>query len=385
MVSDDPADGMAGAVKVPHKLAQALRAAGHQCDVLFSEELGTWPAGGRLRDSVGPWLAWRAVARQWSEHGPYDVIDAASAEGWMIAWARRWGRFPGAAVVARSHGLEHIQYDELLNDHAAGHLRKRWWRRWWYPLIRLSQVTLNIRLADRAILLNCRSRDIVVKRGWQPPQSIDLIPHGVDATRWTSAPVSGAARGAGALFAGAWYSTKGAPYLAQAHRRLIGQGIHLPLTVMGGSPGDPDAINERYVRASFASESQPWLTVLPWETDEDAVFAQYRRHDFLVCPSTAEGFGMVVLEALSQRLPVVCTTAVGASERLRAGAEALIVPPRDSKALADAMARLWHDAALRRLLGDAGHERVREWSWRHAAEATLGTYAAARAAVAGAK
>lgn len=386
LVSDDPADGKAGAVKVPHKLATALRAAGHHCDLLFSDELGTWPQNRRWRETVGPWLAWRAALRQWRTQGPYDVIDAASAEGWLIAWARRWGQFPGAAVVARSHGLEHIFYRELLHDHDAGHLRKPWWRRCWYPLIRLSQVAMNIRLADRTILLNRRARAVVVRHRWTPSQSIAIVPHGVDAARWTAAPASGAERGAGALFVGAWYPMKGAPYLAQAHRRLIRQGIHLPLTIMGGAPGAGDEVNDRYVRASFAAESQPWLTVLRWQTDEDAVFACYRRHDFLVCPSTAEGFGLVVLEALSQRLPVICTTAVGAADRLRPGQDALIVPPRDAKALAGAMSRLWQSADLRRSLGDSGHERMRDCSWRHAADVTLEAYATARvAAAAGAK
>jgi glycosyltransferase involved in cell wall biosynthesis len=385
LVSDDPAEGKAGAVKATHKLAGALTALGHHCDVLFSEELGPWPRRSRPRDLLGPLLAYRAAWRQWRAAGPYDVIDASGAEGWLIAGMRRCGRFPGAAVITRSHGLEHIAYQELLADHASGMACKPWWRRWWYPLARLSQIALGIRLADRVILLNRRGRDLVLRHRWQPGGRIDLNPHGVDAARWRSAPRPDGPRGGGALFVGAWYSAKGVDYLADAHGQLVRAGVLVPLTVLGGAPGHPDAVSERHVRSSFAPESQPWLTVLPWQDDEDAVFALYRHHDFLVCPSTAEGFGIVVIEALSQRLPVLCTSSVGAAERLRSGVDALIVPPRNATALAGAMARLWRDPALRSALGEAGHERSRDWSWRGAAEATLATYAAARVTAAGAK
>ena len=40
---------------------------------------------------------------------------------------------------------------------------------------------------------------------------------------------------------------------------------------------------------------------------EAEVMAAYRTHDVLVWPSTYEGFGMVVIEAMSQRLPVIAT------------------------------------------------------------------------------
>lgn len=388
LISDDPADGGVGAVKATHKLVAALTALGHRCDVLFSEQLGAWPRGHRARQLLGPWLAWRAAVRQWRQAGPYDVIDAASAEAWLIAGSRRWGRkrwFRGAAVVTRSHGLEHIAYQEMLADAAAGLGRKPWWRRLWYPLARLPQVALGLRFADRAILLNPRGRDLVVKQGWQPPHRVHLIAHGVDARRWSAAPPPQAPRGGGALFVGAWYAAKGAAYLAQAHQQLVRAGVPIPLTVVGGAPGYPAPVCERHVRASFASESQPWLTVVPWQSDENAVFEFYRRHDFLVCPSCAEGFGLVVLEALSQRLPVLCTRAVGAAAYLSPGTDALIVAARDSAALAQAMARLWSDPGLRRALAQAGHARVRPMSWRHAAQATLDCYAAARATAAGAK
>jgi hypothetical protein len=48
---------------------------------------------------------------------------------------------------------------------------------------------------------------------------------------------------------------------------------------------------------------------------------------------------------------------------LRRGREGLLVPPREPKAIAGAIARLLRDDELRRAMGEAGHERSLEFSW----------------------
>ncbi len=351
---------------------------GHRCDLLFSSDLGAWPANERLRFALSPLLAQRAVERAWRRSGPYDVVDAVAAEASRLA--RASARIPGAVLIARSHGLEHFYYRELLADHRAGLLRKPWWRRGYYPLVRLRPAAAGFRRADRAILLNRRERDEALARGWQPEDRLDLIPHGLDDARLAAAPPPDAPRGAGLLFSGAWYTGKGNLYLARAHALLVQRGLPLPLTLLGPGIGHPPAEVERHVRASFAPESQPYLTVLPRLASPAAVDAHYRRHDLLVCPSTAEGFGMVVFEALSQRLPVVASSAVGAADYLRPDEDLCIVPPRDPEALAGAIARLWQDPERRRALAEHGHQTVRPYTWRRAAQQTLACYAAARAA-----
>lgn len=83
---------------------------------------------------------------------------------------------------------------------------------------------------------------------------------------------------------------------------------------------------------------------------------------------------MVVMEALSQRLPVVCCSTVGAAAWLRHGVEALITPPRDPEALADAIAHLWLNPDQRLALGEAGHRATRAFTWGAVARQTLTVY-----------
>jgi glycosyltransferase involved in cell wall biosynthesis len=98
-----------------------------------------------------------------------------------------------------------------------------------------------------------------------------------------------------------------------------------------------------------------------------------------VFPSTYEGFGLVVLEAMSQGLPVIATPVGCAPELVRDGETGMIVPARSSRALADAVTRIMSCAAERARLGANSAAEVSAMSWKRTAARTLDAYARARA------
>jgi glycosyltransferase involved in cell wall biosynthesis len=259
----------------------------------------------------------------------------------------------------------------MTDDHDAGLVSKPWHRRIWYPAARMSQVALAARLADRLLVLNAADRDLAIAHGWKPAGRIDVIPHGVSQRFLDDAPLPDAPRGRGILFCGSWDTVKGVDYLVAAMALLAKDAEPPRLTVLG--PGLPEAA----VLDAFPASVRPLVTVVP-RADEEVVMRHYREHDLLVMSSTYEGFGMGVVEAMSQRLPVVATSVGGAPALLAEGA-GILVPPRDPEAIATAVRRLLHDPALRRRLGDAGNERVRGMTWTATAERTLECYAAALA------
>jgi glycosyltransferase involved in cell wall biosynthesis len=67
------------------------------------------------------------------------------------------------------------------------------------------------------------------------------------------------------------------------------------------------------------------------------LFEAFERADILVFPTLADGFGMVVAEALSRGLPVITTDRAGASDLIEHAQNGLIVPAADPVALADAL------------------------------------------------
>jgi glycosyltransferase involved in cell wall biosynthesis len=77
--------------------------------------------------------------------------------------------------------------------------------------------------------------------------------------------------------------------------------------------------------------------------------------------SLPEGFPTAILEAMSAGLPLVTTASRGPADHLVDGQNALFVPAHDPPALARALIRLLRDDRLRREMGDANREKVREF------------------------
>src|SRR5579884_397699 len=82
--------------------------------------------------------------------------------------------------------------------------------------------------------------------------------------------------------------------------------------------------------------------------------------DFFLLPSLTEGLPLSVLEAMSQRLPVVATPVGGIPEVVHSGQHGLLVPVRDPQALAAAITEMVADPEHCRALGEAAYQRVRE-------------------------
>lgn len=373
LVGDYPDDPRLGSSKVFYKLREEFAALGHTCDILWGHDIGVRPASRQIRQLLSPWMAGQAIAGRMGVRR-YDVVDAASAEGLWLGLLDLVPDRSRAAFVCRSNGLEHLNYNRMLTDHYAGLRRKSRVRRLWYPASRLTQVAAAARLADALLVLNDVDRVFALNRGWQPPERIAIVPHGISERFLTSAPPADVPRGAGLLFCGSWDYVKGTPYLCAAMARLHERGHRIPLTVMG--PGLPAGT----VLSDFAEVVRPLVTVID-RAPEDRVMAEYRRHDALIFPSTYEGFGLVVIEAMSQRLPVIATPAGCASTLVRDGETGFRAPLRDADALVAAILRLHDNPGEASRMAEAARAAVSGMTWRATAERTLDVYRAAIARV----
>jgi glycosyltransferase involved in cell wall biosynthesis len=112
------------------------------------------------------------------------------------------------------------------------------------------------------------------------------------------------------------------------------------------------------------------VTIPGWLPREELMRLYERAHAF-VYPSTFEGFGMPVLEAMAAGIAVACADIPALRE---VGDDAvLFFDPLDEDAITDALDRITSDAELRGRLVVAGPERARPYTWIRTAEKTLET------------
>jgi len=102
---------------------------------------------------------------------------------------------------------------------------------------------------------------------------------------------------------------------------------------------------------------------------KDTLYLLYKRAQAFIYPSTFEGFGMPVLEAMAVGIPVACSDIPPLRE---VGGDAVsYFDPLDDDTIAAALERIIADAPLRERLAKAGPERARGFTWEAAAMKTL--------------
>ena len=87
------------------------------------------------------------------------------------------------------------------------------------------------------------------------------------------------------------------------------------------------------------------------------------RQDVLVFPSLFEGFGLVMLEAMSRGLPVIATAHTAAPDVLTDGEDGFIVPIRSADAIVERLEQLIRDRPRLAAMKRAAREKAATLSW----------------------
>lgn len=178
--------------------------------------------------------------------------------------------------------------------------------------------------------------------GMIPPGSARIIRgSGVDIQRYQPAPEPEGPFTVGV--AARLLRNKGIPELAEAQRLLRAEGLEVHLLIAG--TGDPDSPTNLPESELADMRQIPGLTFLGHVDDVRELWA---RCHVACLPSHREGLPMALMEAAACGRAIVATDVPGCREIALAGRNALLVPPRDPKALAAALRRLAEDADLRR-------------------------------------
>lgn len=194
---------------------------------------------------------------------------------------------------------------------------------------------------------------------------VELVYHGLDLARFpppstqnSSRDGRDAANPVRILSVGRLVEKKGYADLLAALAALP-SGLNWRLAHVGGGPLLREL--KRHAARVGIGERIEWLGALP----RDEVLDQYRRSDLFVLASRVskdgdrDGLPNVLVEAASQGLACVSTTAGAARELIEPGANGLLVAPGNPIELSKALERLIREPALRAHFGAAAQRRVR--------------------------
>jgi alpha-maltose-1-phosphate synthase len=225
---------------------------------------------------------------------------------------------------------------------------------------KLARKDEELRLADAVFVASEFTRSTLAGAPLAEGKPVHVIPYGAPPVPPvppldTAAPRRAPGGKLRVLFVGSLGQRKGLSYLLEAIR-MLGGAAELTLIGMKTAP-DCAPLND-------AVKRHRWLPTLP----HTEVLREMSAHDVLVFPSLFEGFGLVLLEALSRGLPIIATGHTAGPDLLGAGARdgstgGFIVPVRSAGAIAEKLDLLAANRELRLGLQSAARETALRFTW----------------------
>ncbi|MGH2535872.1 MAG: glycosyltransferase family 4 protein [Candidatus Promineifilaceae bacterium] len=214
---------------------------------------------------------------------------------------------------------------------------------------------------EHAISVSAATRDVLRKAG-VPLKDVRVIHTGLDTGRFSARkPDQGETNGSQRLkllYAGRLSASKGVETAIKAVAELVGgRGMReVSLAIAGSGQAEYEKQLRKLVERAGVSEQVTFLGRVP----ASAMPKLLRLFDVLLVPSIwPEPFARSVLEGMLSGLVVVATPTGGTPEIVWNGENGLLFAPGDARDLAEALARLAADPALRARLAQAGRLTVR--------------------------
>lgn len=216
--------------------------------------------------------------------------------------------------------------------------------------------------ADKIIVNSRFTRQEILSLGIKD-KKIEVVSPGIDCHDFQHFPKA-ESRTLNLLFVGHYRPRKGIHYLLEAIGKLNYSEIRLHLV---GKKEDPEYYF--YLLDLVKKLNLLDKVIFSERVDHHELCHLYSQADIFVFPSLWEGFGIVLLEAMYYRLPIIASDVSAIPELVKDGENGLLVPPSDPEALAKAICKLIENPSLRKEMGKRGYQRViNSYSWETTGE-----------------
>ena len=209
--------------------------------------------------------------------------------------------------------------------------------------------------ASHVITVSESSREILIKNRSLKAEKIEVIPCGVLLSEFPERALAWAEGSIQLITVARLHTIKAHEYLIQAIRLLIEEGYDVHATFVGDGP------QREKLEALCDTECLGDRINFVGNRTQDEVVRYLKSSHIHVLTSLHEGGAPVAnLEAMAMGLPVVATRVGGIPEAVLDGITGLLVPPRDARALADAIAKLIRHPKICIQMGKMGRQRVEQ-------------------------
>ncbi|MFF2481809.1 glycosyltransferase family 4 protein [Paenibacillus sp. NPDC058071] len=357
-----PLDENAGAPGVTYRLGEQYRRLGHSVALFSFDQLPSYIPG-KLKPLFFPFFLWRQIRKLASEK-KLDVVDASSGDAWL--WSLLRSRRNGPILVTRSHGLEHTMHESLLEEERRGHLRLSWKYPLYHGGLRLKEVAISFRRADGSLFLNQRDYDYALRRLKVEGANSRIVRNGLPDA-FLGLPIEWGAAGQAIRIAqiGSYIPRKGIRYTAAALNGLLRWYPHVSISFIG------TGCSVERVLEDYDEEVHSQISVVERYRQVELP-ALLTGHQIKLFPTLSEGFPLSLIEAMACGLAPV--TAFSTDAFLQDGHNALIIPARDSQAIAQKLELLLANPQRLREIRVQAYETAQTYGWSRIAQDTLDYY-----------
>lgn len=315
----------------------------------FLQKINHVPTGKSLYEEV---LRYAVLSRQIAREEKFDIIHA-----------HDWLSFPAGLEAKRISGkklVAHVHATEI--ERTGGSVNKN--------IYNIEKECL--RQADQIITVGGRTRDIVADNYGVTKDKIEVVHNGIDhdyfenvdqgRNRLLSLKKTGHRL---VLFSGRLTIQKGPDYFIRAAQKALTIDPKIYFLIFGAG----DMKNKLMHLAAGLGISDKVLFG-DWLRGPDLVYA-YQAADLYVMSSVFEPFGIMVLEAMMNRTPVLVSKQAGAVEAVK---NILTVDFWDTDEMADKIVFVLSHGQLHKHLAENGREEVKKITWEKAADKCINLY-----------
>lgn len=379
MAANIPKTIPAGERRRMENMAGEMRKLGHEVHCVFAEDLilpfTSYSHHNLFRAIEFPVLLVKKIVSLERKRGHFDIVDIVNKEGYLFGLLRK-------ALGMRSKYILRCIDPEIKNNPAkASRCYKKYNHKipdslaippkvkFWFPYLYQKQERMALLKSDKIVVMCEEDRSIVATAAEVNSSKVAVVPLGT-GKEFFEIHRNESDLEDDFLYVGSctefWGKLEGIDFLAEAFPQVVKRFPKAKLTIVGCRNIDKTA---QY----FASSLKKNIRIYPFVSRRKLVQA-YAEHKVLVHPSLSESFGVVFLDGLAAALTVITTPVGGAADICEDRKDSLIIPPGNSKSLADAMIFLLENEDVRQALGRRAREKARSYTWKHTALKTLKVY-----------